>query len=91
MLESKRLHSEVKVQKARISSLEISVEASRKKLDEAKDVLARKRSKKRRCVCTCLAVRALGSVCAWLCAHQALCALGSAHAWLWLACAVNQQ
>jgi len=48
MLESKRLQSEVKVQKARISSLEISVEASRKKLDEANNVLERKRTKKRK-------------------------------------------
>jgi hypothetical protein len=49
-LETKRLQSEIKVQKARISSLEVSLDASRKKLDEAKDVLDRKRSKKRRCV-----------------------------------------
>ena len=48
MLEAKRLQSEIKVQKARIGSLEISLEASRKKIDEAKDVLARKRNKKQK-------------------------------------------
>lgn len=47
-MEIKRLQSEVKVQNARINSLEVSLNTSRKKIDEAKDVLERKRSKKRR-------------------------------------------
>lgn len=49
-LEIKRLQSEAKVQNACITSLEVSLNASRKKMDEAMDLLERKRGKKRRCV-----------------------------------------